>query len=496
MILHTKDIRAWDSFTIANEPIASVNLMERAARTLGKALLSLLQPQQRILVFCGSGNNGGDGVALAVMLFRLGYTVSVCYVQDPAAGSDDFTHWHDRFSKMEGPVVQKAEWKSHAWDVLVDAILGTGLNRPLEGSLKDFVAEVNAIQAHKIAVDTPTGLLCNQWGNSENTVFQVHETFTFQVYKWAFVNPENLQYTGKVTLLDIGLLPRFQPSSIPGQLLRANYFQHQPSWIRSQTGEKANFGNTLIIGGDIGMVGAAVFAAKAAVRCGSGWTQVAVPNTAISAIQSLLPEATAVSWSDLDEKKLQKPSTVVLGPGLGKTREASEIVDRVLTHRKAPLILDADALNIIAENQWQHRIPEDTVITPHEREFQRLFGQFGCQEERLVMQQVHSKKLGIYVVYKGPYSTISTPKGSLYFNSSGNAALAKAGSGDVLSGMLGGLCSRLPNWQDAVPLAVYLHGTLADLWVETQSSESLDPPEGIALISQAIKALFPNLDLK
>lgn len=479
MILDLQNIRDWDSYSIKNRYGSSVKLMYQAGLAIAEQFLND-NYSGPILVAVGPGNNGGDGILVAWLLLKLNFRVDI-YLLNPYTLSADAQHYYEKYLAAGGKVLSSC--KCDDYNVIIDAILGTGNNRELSGVFLETVIQINTSSKTIISIDIPSGLNGDSW-KSQPSIMATH-TYTLQGFKWCFANPELRQRLGKISILDIGLLSDFKPKKLWGHLIGPhNFSSSEPKlWNR----EKRDATPLKLLGGARGMSGSIVFAAKAAMRTGASLLHFICEDKQIQTLQCLAPEIMA---SEPSEPLFNKSRTIWLaGPGLAGMEKAEESLMSVLSSPAEAVVLDADALNIIASNHWQSLIPKNAILTPHKREFERLVGDFVSQEQRLEMQLQFSIKHACYLLYKGPHSCITSPEGGIFINPSGNGALAKGGSGDVLSGIIAGFLAVKDTPSKALQKAVYLHGVIADNYVETRGINSLTPQDLIESIPQKLKEL-------
>ncbi|TXC82169.1 NAD(P)H-hydrate dehydratase [Luteibaculum oceani] len=487
MILDAHNIKNWDSHSIKSKWQSSLYLMENAALSLSQIIHENYR-NKNLVILCGSGNNGGDGYALARMLFKVGCRVDVISVLDPKRGSNECNSNYQKLLEIGAPISQRNEWspaKLNPKTIIVDCIFGTGLNRPLEGELLAFIQEINDLPNYKIAVDLPSGMLADEY-RQPGVVFKADKTFTLQCFKRCFLNRENLLYTGEISMVDIGLSKDFKPSHIEGRLITDSYLKNMLS-KRNVNSEKRDFGSCLIIGGAKGMAGAVIMAGKAAWRSGCGLLMICADEDNRQIIQAALPEAMFISFEELTLETIQKARSIVIGPGLGKSQKAKELLITTLENAPENIVVDADAINIYSSLEEPPKLPRKSIITPHKRELERLIGPTHGYEDLLNKQKAFSKFHGVILVSKGPYTQITDNLGCLLVNTSGNASLAKGGTGDVLAGIIGGLLCFVPKNISAAALGVYIHGKAADEWVKSGSDGSLSPLDLINLIPTLLK---------
>lgn len=501
-ILSAEQIRAWDQYTMTQEPIASIDLMERAAANCLSWLENSGYLDRSFSIYCGKGNNGGDGLALARMLSVLDCPVTVHILEFGNIGTEDFQANLARLhsTPVEVRFVQGPEHfhPIPPGDILIDALLGSGLNRKLDGVTAQLVDHLNGSGNEIIAIDIPSGLFVSK-SSKGNTVVRATHTLSFQVYKPAFLMPENETWVGDVHILDIGLHPGFL-SQVQGEaelldpaIIGAIY---KP---RKSFAHKGNFGHALLVAGSYGKMGAAVLAANACLRTGAGLLTCDIPGCGYAILQTALPEAMLVM--DPDERihtkvpaDLDKYSVAGVGPGLGQEPETVEFLRQLLQRYRKPMVLDADALNILAAHpDWLSSLPPYSILTPHPKEFERLFGPSADDYARLDKAREQARKLGVIIVLKGHYTHIAMPGGKSYFNSTGNPGMAKGGSGDVLTGILTALLGQSYSPGEAALLGVYLHGLAGDLAAEAHSQEAMLPSDLTAQLGKAFQIIQKSL---
>ena len=470
-ILPVSEIRKADAYTIENEPIASIDLMERAASGLCKWFVENISAEKRVMIFCGMGNNGGDGLALARMLLERQYDVQVFLVHHSENMSPDCEKNHLRLlNEMEigvDDIYDETDFPDvSSSDVVVDAIFGSGLSRPVEGLASDLILFLNSLAAQRIAIDMPSGLFADV-PMQNKVAFMADITLTLQFPKLSFLFPENGAYVGQFFVIDINLHPDFIRD------VEVENFFVEHSMIapllkpRGRFTHKGTYGHALLVAGSSKMTGAAILASKACMRTGVGLLTVHLPQKAVLPLQVSIPEA--IVDADDDENintcvdKLESYGAIGMGPGIGQDEATARLLKRIIQDADVPLVLDADALNILGANPtWIAFLPSKTILTPHPKEFERLFGKTANSFERLALQRSMSVKNGIVIVLKGAYTSVTMPNGSCFFNSSGNPGMATAGSGDVLTGMILSLLAQGYAPEEAAVMAVFLHGIAGD----------------------------------
>ncbi len=474
-------IRLADQFTIENEPIKSIDLMERAATACVKWIHAKLLGKNSFNIFCGPGNNGGDGLAIARLLAEQKQKVSV-FILASEHYSTEFQINLERLGILKKVSVQRITSESEfpvlvSDQILIDALFGSGLKRPLHGLVAQLVNHLNNTGCLKLAIDIPSGLFSDKSTKGYER-FQADYTLSFQFPKLAFFMPENDPFVGEWQILDIGLNQNYiQKADTSFYFLES---RSMAEWIRPRTkfAHKGSYGHGLLIAGSQGKMGAALLAGKAALRSGAGLITVHIPKSGMSIIPCAVPELMA----SLDEHEsffskipnLSNYSAIAIGPGLGSAKQTQSAVKLIIQESKIPIIVDADALNILSENKtWLHFLPSNSIFTPHVKEFERLAGKAENDFDRLDKQMAFSKKYQIFVILKGAHTSISTPDGKVFFNSTGNPGMATGGSGDVLTGILLGLRAQNYSALQTCLLGVFLHGLAGDFAAENKGQASL-----------------------
>jgi len=496
----TKQIAELDKFTIESEPIADIDLMERASMQISNWLIQHFSNEQKMVFFAGPGNNGGDALAIARQLAELDYQCEV-YLLDfgKALKGSPVINWQ-RLEEQGKVVLHKITSKNDfpeigESDLILDGFFGSGLTRALEGLPAEMVVKINKLPNSVVAIDIPSGLMGEN--NSENileNIIRADYTLTFQLPKLSFLFAENAEYVGEWEVLPIGLHPDGiqQIQSFYSFLEVDEIIERMP--VRSKFDHKGTFGHALLIAGSYGKMGAAVLASKACLRAGVGLLTTHVPHMGYSIIQTAVPEAMA-SVDQHDSMFTQFPvldpfSSIGIGPGLGQKQNSRKALCELLETAKVPLVLDADALNILSENpNWLEKLPEDSILTPHPGEFKRLVGETSNSFYRVQKQLEFSERYKCCVILKGAHTSISTAAGKLYFNSTGNPGMATAGSGDVLTGIILGLLAQKMSSEDAAVLGVYLHGLAGDLAAVEKSGNALIAGDIIEFMGHAYNHL-------
>ena len=485
-ILSTKQTREADAYTIKHEPIASIDFMERASKVFVQWFVKQfpLQDHEMISVICGKGNNGGDGLAVARMLHQKGYNVGVFVIDLTDKETEDYQTNLERIMRLSelGSIELKQVGAVDDMpifgeeEVLIDAILGSGLSRPITGELAEIIEFINECKNTTVAIDIPTGVFTD--APTAGACIKADYTCAFEFPKLAFLFPENFHCVGEFVCFPVGLHPDFiaQADSpynyVTKDTIRSIYRK------RDKFAHKGVFGHSLLVMGSFGKLGAAILATKACLRTGVGLVTVHVPSCGYEVMQMAVPEA-MVSL-DEDERiftrvyDLQKYSTIALGCGLSTKNRTRNALCYVLKHMDRPTVLDADALNILGQSpDWFEYIPKGSILTPHPKEFERMFGSPTSNFDRLVLQREKAQEFGVYIILKGANSCIATPDGICYFNSTGNPGMGTAGSGDVLTGILSSLLAQNYTPLEACILGVYIHGLAGDIAADYNSEESL-----------------------
>ena len=499
-IFTAPQIKELDKFTIEHEPIKSIDLMERAARQLTRAIEQRWSNNVPVMVFAGPGNNGGDALAVARMLLADGYKVQVYLFNITGKLSADCAENRQRFldkkAKFLIEVTQEFDPpRLEHGTLVVDGLFGSGLNKPLAGGFASLVKYINASKAEVVSIDMPSGLMTedNTYNVSSNIVHATL-TLTLQQPKLSFLFAENQQYIGQVEVLDIGISSEgIERTDAQFTLLEGNALA--PLLLpRHPFAHKGNMGHALLVAGSYGMAGAAILAAKACLRSGVGKLTIHTPKRNVAILQGTVPEA--VLHIDREETMFAETmatedfTAMGIGPGLGHTDNTAIALIAQLRRATCPVVADADALNIIASRRaWLQQLPKGIILTPHPKELDRMEGQCTDSFERLTKARDLAERLQGYVVLKGHHTAICMPDGHIVFNSTGNAGMATAGSGDVLTGIITALLARGYNRQYACMLGVYLHGLAGDLAAEAMGQESLIASDIIDHLPQAFKAL-------
>ncbi len=508
-LFDVQEIRDCERFTMEKEHISSLELMEWAGAACADAIASntWLGGYENVYVYVGAGNNGGDGVVIAAHLVEASFVHSnICVVvcaSENARYSEEMQHqlkrWndivkhHDNAKLIYYSVENQPEPKKN--DLIVDALFGIGLNKPVTGFYADVIHHINASDAYTISIDTPSGLFADQHTPDGSAVVIADRTLSIQFMKTAFLLPENHPFVGEVEVVDIGMEA---PDNLDSDchLLLAEDLRHVLH-LRNPYAHKGTFGHGLLVAGCDRMPGAAVLAATAAMRGGIGKLTVHTVRSVRDILAVSLPEAihdideneqyvSHIDWNRLPENI----SAVAFGPGLGTAKQTVSAMKDILDTVKLPLVIDADGLNMLAENKtWLAFLPPYSILTPHFAEFERLAGKPSDDFDRLERARQFAQRYSVILVLKGHHTVVTFPDGRQFFNTTGNSGMATAGSGDVLTGLLLALLAQGYDPKHAAVLGVYLHGAAGDAYVEDHAASTLIASDLPRYFSDAISRM-------
>lgn len=490
-IFPSSSIKKLDAYTIEHEPIASIDLMERAAQALTKAITNRWNPETPVTIFAGPGNNGGDALAIARMMAEKGYKIEVYLFNTKGELSPDCQTNKELVEMMEEVTFHEISTQFvpptlTSEHLVIDGLFGSGLNKPLNGGFAAVVKYINASKAQVVAIDVPSGLMCeDNTYNIRQNMIRADVTLSIQLPKLSFLFPENEDIVGEWQLLDIQLKKDFIDTA------QSPYYITEEEEIRSlikprkRFAHKGAFGHALLIAGSYGMAGASILSARACLRSGVGLLTVHVPIHNHDLLQTTVPEA--IVQTDIHDHYFAEPvdtdryQAIAIGPGLGQEEDTALAMMEQIQGCPVPLVLDADAINIFGTHRnWLSRMPKRCILTPHLKELERLIGKCMDTYERLTKTKELAAYLQSYIIIKGSWSTVVTPEGNCYFNPTGNPGMATAGSGDVLTGILAALLAQGYTQEDACRLGVYVHGLAGDIAAEekgeigTTSSDLID----------------------
>lgn len=503
-IIDSQGIHQIDTATCEKQQISSIDLMERAATMVSCEVISRFLPSQRIVVIAGPGNNGGDALAVARMLIEQGYRrVEIFLFNVTGKLSHDCEEECKRLMAMDNVDFTEI---THAFnppylgkgDVVIDGLFGTGLNQPMRGGFVAVARYINESGAYVISIDTPSGLF-SEWNSNINLRDVVHAdlTLAFQLPRLSFFFSENSVVLGEWKLLDIDL-DEAKIKETP-----TNYFVIDERNIapllhdRMPFTGKRDYGSALLFAGSTGMMGAAVMAARATMKAGAGLATVHSARGGMGILQTAVPEAMFEPDRNehfITEMKIHhNHQAVAVGPGIGTQDSTATALQTLLQNCPAPLLLDADALNCIAQRPAMlSLLPAKTIITPHIGEFDRLFGEQKCSEDRLKTAIEMSRQYNIIIVLKGHYTAVIRPTGRVYFNSTGNPGMATAGSGDVLTGIITAFLAQGYNPEYAAAIGVYIHGLAGDMAAEKLGQFGMTASDIAAYAGRAIRKVLES----
>ena len=487
-ILNASQIREADQYTISHEPVSSIDLMERASRAFTCWFTGQFTPSEKLIVICGKGNNGGDGLAIARMLHQEGFDPEVFIINHSEKASPDFAVNLQRLGEQHSfryiNSISDFPAAIPEQTLLIDAIFGSGLSRPVEGLVKQVCDRINEQKLRVVSVDIPSGLFMDEPNSPSDSIIKAAFTISFELPKLAFFLPQNEAFVGDWKAVKIGLSEafiqktetKFYYTGSIGHLLKP----------RNKFSNKGTFGSALLIAGSKGMMGAAVLAAKACMRSGAGKMQVNVPASGNDILQISVPEAMTVRspgenhltthWTSEDTGKFD---AVGIGPGLGSHEDLAASMASLFKTCEKPLVIDADGLNVLNSEKGKELkllslVPPGTILTPHPKEFQRLMGKSWANDyEKLKYLSDFAIESKLTVCLKGHHTAVALPDGSIHFNSTGNSGMATAGSGDVLTGMVLAFLAQGYPPEDAAIISVFEHGRAGDRAAAQRSERSV-----------------------
>lgn len=485
-IIDSDKMKKIDKYTMEVIKIPSLVLMERAAMEVVALIKQKIKKEDRILVVCGPGNNGADGVAAGRILFLQGYQVAILLPFDKQKYSEQMRA-QLTIAENLGMSIDNSN-KLNEYNIIIDAIFGIGLSKPVLGIASDIIEEINNGKHDVYSVDIPSGISADT-GRVLNTAIKADYTITFGYLKQGLILYPGAEYAGEIRLADIG----FPDMALP--YVGADTFCYSKEDLsrlpnRKKDGHKGTFGRVLVVAGSEGMSGAAYLSAKACIKTGAGMVKVLTDSKNRNIIQTLLPEALFASY-DKDEDIASMVSwaqAIVIGPGLGLTKTTERLLDLLINQQDVPLIIDADAINILAkwlDNDYEAKskekrikvladlLPKNTVITPHPMELSRLLNISTSEISDNIIDIANQCSYNELVYVMKDARTIIAGSGKKYMNISGNNGMATAGSGDVLTGMIAGLIAQGMENYEAACLAVYIHGLAGDVAAENVGTYSL-----------------------
>ena len=500
-ILSSPQLKELDKYTMEHEPIASIDLMERAAHALTETIARRWDTSYKTIIFAGPGNNGGDALAVARMLSEKKYHVEVYLFNTKGNLSEECqTNLHRLkncgsvyFTEVSTQFTPPTLTNKH---LVIDGLFGTGLNKPLSGGFAAVVKYINASKATTIAIDIPSGLMGeDNTYNIRQHIVQADFTLSIQLPKLSFFFPENEDIVGQWELLDIGLKQSYiDAADTPYSILEETDICKMLC-PRKRFTHKGTFGHGLLIAGSYGMAGASILAAQACLRSGIGLLTVHTPIHNHDILQTAVPEA--IVHTDIHDRYFAEPvdlskyKALAIGPGLGQEEDTALAMMEQIQGSNIPVILDADAINILSSHRnWLSRLPKHCILTPHLGELERLTGKCLDSYERLTKVKELASYLQSYIIVKGAWTVIVTPEGYCYFNPTGNPGMATAGSGDVLTGILLALLAQGHPHENACKLGVYIHGLAGDFAAEKMSEIGMTSGDIVQALPQAWKKML------
>lgn len=500
-IFTSAQIKELDKYTIENEPVTSLNLMERAAKTMTRSITELWGTATPVVVFAGHGNNGGDALAIARMMADQGYQVTAylfnisghlsadCAANKKLLEDNKYIHQFIEVTQEFDPPVLDEQ------TLVIDGLFGSGLNKPLAGGFASLVKYINASPSKIVSIDMPSGLMAeDNTYNVRANIIRAHLTLTLQQPKLSFFFAENQQFVGQLRVLDIRLSQEgIQKMEAPYTVIEENDVRRL-LLPRNPFAHKGQMGHALLIAGSYCMAGAAVLAARACLRSGIGKLTVSSPKRNIPILQQAVPEAIINKGTEetifAESVDTEDYQAVGIGPGIGQSEQTAIALIAQLRRTQCPLVADADAINILGNHRaWLQQLPKGIILTPHPKELDRLEGHSSDSYERLTKACNLAERLQGIVILKGRYTAICMADGHVMLNPTGNAGMATPGSGDVLTGIITGLLARGYQRQEACMLGVYLHGLAGDLAAAELGEESLMASDIIRYIPHAFKRL-------
>ncbi len=483
-LLTSIQMRSVDEYTICNKPVSSINLMEAAARAFVHEFKNQIQNQDELIsIYCGTGNNGGDGLAVARLLKEEGYDrLSVKIARFSQKSTPDFDTNFERLQFSGIRITELASSNSLSNEnasIFIDALLGSGLNKPLERDFKGLVEHLNSLNKTVFSIDVPSGFFCEGTIDPFVTIFKATWAISFQRPKLNFFFPESVHALENFRVVNIGLDEQFIQAQQSGWKLIEEEDIRLMLKLRKPFTHKGTYGHALIIAGNIETMGAALLCVDACVHIGAGLTTACIPQSGLTALNTCSPEVMALVRSDQHKTPLDKYSAIGFGPGLGTSDDTLHLLKEILEQANIPLVIDADGLNTLSKHpKLLNKLPLNTILTPHVKEFDRLFGSHQTWWERVETAREKAKQYQIIIVLKNQYSFIILPSGDVLINPTGNPAMAVGGMGDVLTGMITSFLAQGHNPEQASIIACYLHGKAGDI-LKMKNGMSVIPPRYI-----------------
>ncbi|MCU0431722.1 MAG: NAD(P)H-hydrate dehydratase [Cytophagaceae bacterium] len=496
-ILSAEQTRNLDQYTITYEPIEPIDLMERASQQVVRWLGDRYYRDRPFIILCGPGDNGGDGLAIARLLSQRRYKAEVWLLKSEKYSASNLLNQERLAGLLDITFLQKDSVlpEPTAETVFIDALFGSGLSRPLEGIATQVVNQMNTWDAEVVSIDVPSGLFMDK-PMEQGPVMEARYTLTFQLPKLALLLPQYERFVGEFFVLNIGLSHEFIEKSDTRNFYLTEVMIKNIVKKRSKYAHKGTFGKSLIIAGSYGMLGAAVLACKGCLRSGAGLIKAYVPEAGFFVLQNDLPEVMVLTDPHpeliTEIPPLEEYTAIGVGPGITEKPAVQQAFTDLLAKAKIPLVIDASALNILAQfPDLQKSIPHYSILTPHPGELERLIGKWKDDFQKLKRASDFAAQYKVFMIIKGAHTTVCTPDGKFYFNSTGNPGMATAGSGDVLTGIITGLLSQGYEPLQAALLGVYIHGYAGDSAARKYSKPAMIASD----IAEAISVFYKDFGL-
>lgn len=485
-----EQMRRADLYTIEEIGVPSMVLMERAALEVVRCMEEEQLDFRRVLVICGSGNNGGDGYAIARLLHLKGHDVTIFFAGNSQKRSEENAQQAKIAAHYEIPVITNLDTEEYS--VIIDALFGTGLKREVTGHYREILCSVNQMTGKKVAVDLPSGIH-DTTGARMGIAFCADLTVAIAFPKRGLFLQEGNVCAGKILTGDIGISSEtFSEGTVTFGYEKQDLFLGFPK--RKKNSHKGSYGKVLMIAGSKGMSGAAYLSAKAAYAVGAGLVQIYTHEENRVILQQLLPEAIITTYDTFDSEQLEKliqwADLIGIGCGLGKSDTAERVMQYTLKRALVPCVVDADGINILSKHmEWIEETNALIVLTPHMKEMSRMLQ---CSVRELIeqrMEKLHAfvERYKVVCVLKDARTLVAKEHRNTYLNLSGNAAMAKAGSGDVLAGVIVGILAQQCEPYTSACLGVFIHGLAGDMARDKKGAYSVLASDLVAEISSVLK---------
>ncbi|MDO5570611.1 MAG: NAD(P)H-hydrate dehydratase [Bacteroidales bacterium] len=499
-LFFSNNIKEIDSLTVEEENISLYDLMERASGAVADEVMARWSQKTPVVVFAGPGNNGGDALAVARIMAEAGYSVQAYLFNPKGKLTPDCLKnkaFVERMENVEFSEIVK-EFNPPVLDedtLVIDGLFGSGLNQPIVGGFASVIQYINESHSKVVSIDMPSGYFCeDNTNNNFRNIIRANLTLTFQFPKFSFMFSESEKYTGEVVVLDINLSRNAINKISTSLYLTERFDAAKIIKPRSRFAHKGKFGHALIVAGSYGKIGACVLASKGCLHSGVGLLTVHSAGCANNIIQTSVPEA--MFDADKQEKivseinNINTYNSIGFGPGLGTDSNTEWALENAFKQINRPCVVDADAINIIAKNNHLlSLLPSYSILTPHPKEFERLFGACENSFQRLNKAIEVAINFKFIIILKGAFTAVVLPNGEVHFNSSGNPGMATGGSGDTLTGIITALLSQNYTPAEAAILGTYVHGMAADIALTRSSEESLSAGDIIDNLGHAFRQL-------